>query len=138
MGVAAANFNHRGRFDIFKTNFADDTHTFYRNQVENSFSDATIDSGLAVNTRYLGWGTAAIDIDNDGWKDLILANGHVYPEVDAGHTGEKFHQGRLIYWNRGGGQFYDLSPSAGNGISADTLLADWRWAIWIMTAARKL
>ncbi len=118
MGVAAADFNHRGRFDIFKTNFADDTHTFYRNQGENSFSDATIDSGLAVNTRYLGWGTAAIDIDNDGWKDLILANGHVYPEVDAGHTGEKFRQGRLLYWNRGDGQFYDLSPSAGNGISA--------------------
>jgi hypothetical protein len=118
MGVAAADFNHRGRFDIFKTNFADDTHTLYRNQGENNFVDATIDTGLAVNTRYLGWGAAAIDIDNDGWKDLILANGHVYPEVDTGHTGEKFKQGRLLYWNRGDGQFFDLSPSAGSGIAA--------------------
>ena len=118
MGTAAADFNHKGRFDIFKTNFADDTHTFYRNEGENSFSDATIESGLAVNTRYLGWGTAAVDIDNDGWKDLILANGHVYPEVDSGHTGEKFKQGRLLYWNRGDGQFYDLSASAGSGVTA--------------------
>jgi enediyne biosynthesis protein E4 len=59
-----------------------------------------------------------LDIDNDGWKDLILANGHVYPEVDKGHTGEKFKQGRLLYWNRGDGQFYDLSPQAGSGITA--------------------
>lgn len=118
MGVAAADFRHSGRFDIFKTNFADDTHTFYRNDGANSFTDATIDTGLAVNTRYLGWGTAAIDFDNDGWKDLILANGHVYPEVDTGHTGEKFKQGRLLYWNRGDGQFYDLSSQAGSGISA--------------------
>jgi len=117
MGVTAADFDHHGRFDIFKTNFADDTHTLYRNQGDNNFSDATIDSGLAVNTRYLGWGTAAIDIDNDGWKDLILANGHVYPEVDSGHTGEKFKQGRLLYWNRRDGQFFDLSASAGSGIT---------------------
>lgn len=116
MGVAAADFSHKERFDIFKTNFADDTHTLYRNLGKNDFSDATIDSGLAVNTRYLGWGTAALDIDNDGWSDLILANGHVYPEVDNGHTSESFKQGRLLYWNRRDGQFYDLSQQAGSGI----------------------
>ena len=118
MGVAAADFTHDGKFDILKTNFADDTHTYYRNLGANDFADATIDTGLAVNTRYLGWGTAAIDIDNDGWKDLILANGHVYPEVDSGHTGEKFKQSRLLYWNRGDGQFFDLSAQAGPGIAA--------------------
>ncbi len=119
MGDAAADFLHKGRFDIFKTNFADDTHTFYRNDGANSFTDATIDTGLAVNTRYLGWGTAAIDLDNDGWKDLILANGHVYPEVEAGHTSERFKQKRLVYWNRGDGQFFDLSALAGPGIAAE-------------------
>ena len=118
MGATAADFNHSGRFDIFKTNFADDTHTLYRNQGDNNFMDQTIESGLAVNTRFLGWGTAAIDIDNDGWKDLILANGHVYPEVDSGHTGELFKQKRLVYWNRRDGQFFDLSPLAGDGIAA--------------------
>src|ERR1700733_1357934 len=118
MGATVADFSHDGRFDIFKTNFADDTPTFYRNQGDDSFIDATIDTGLAVNTRYLGWGTAAIDIDDDGWKDLILANGHVYPEVDSGHTGETFQQKRLVYWNRGDKQFFDLSPMAGSGIAA--------------------
>lgn len=118
MGVAVADFLHDGFFDIFKTNFADDTHTYYKNTGRNNFVDATIDTGLAVNTRYLGWGTAAIDVDNDGWKDLILADGHVYPEVDSGHTGESFKQKRLLYWNRGDGQFFDMSASAGSGIAA--------------------
>jgi hypothetical protein len=117
MGTAAADFFHAGRFDIFKTNFADDTHTMYRNRGKNDFQDVTIETGLAVNTRYLGWGTAAIDFDNDGWKDLILASGHVYPEVDSGHTGESFKQKRLLYWNRGDGQFYDTSSEAGSGIN---------------------
>jgi enediyne biosynthesis protein E4 len=118
MGVAAADFSHDGRLDIFKTNFADDTHTLYRNQGDNNFTDMTIDSGLAVNTRYLGWGTAALDVDNDGWKDLVLANGHVYPEVDTGHIGESYKQGRLLYWNRRDGHFFDLSPTGGSGIAA--------------------
>jgi enediyne biosynthesis protein E4 len=117
MGTTAGDFFHTGRFDIFKTNFADDTHTMYRNRGRNDFEDATIETGLAVNTRFLGWGTAAIDIDNDGWKDLILADGHVYPEVDSGHTGESFKQRRLLYWNRGDGQFYDLSLKGGPGIT---------------------
>jgi hypothetical protein len=118
MGAAAADFDGDGLLDIFKTNFADDTHTLYKNAGGNNFEDDTIGSGLAVNTRYLGWGTAFIDFDNDGWKDLIVANGHVYPEVDAGHTAEKYKQPRLLYWNRGDGQFFDLSSQGGSGIAA--------------------
>jgi len=117
MGATAADFDGAGRLDIFKTNFADDTDTLYRNLGDNNFEDDTTASGLAVNTKYLGWGTMFLDIDNDGWKDLIIANGHVYPEVDDANTGEHFKQPRLLYWNRGDGQFFDLSPQAGPGIS---------------------
>lgn len=118
MGVSAADIHGYGLLDIFKTNFADDTHTLYRNHGNNSFEDETIHSGLAVNTKYLGWGTAFLDFDNDGWKDLIVANGHVYPEVDEGHTAEHFKQPRLLYWNRGDGQFFDLSSQSGPGVGA--------------------
>jgi len=65
----------------------------------------------------LGWGTAFLDFDNDGWKDLIVANGHVYPEVDSGHTAENYKQPRLLYWNRRDGQFFDLSAQGGSGIT---------------------
>lgn len=119
MGVTAGDFRHKGWLDIFKTNFADDTPTLYRNDGGNNFTDVTVDSGLAVNTSFLGWGTSFFDMDNDGWPDLILANGHVYPEVDGGHTGEHFRQHRLLYWNRGDGQFHDLSGAAGPGIAAE-------------------
>ena len=119
MGVNAADFDGDGRLDIFKTNFADDTHTLYRNTGRNNFDDATIAAGLAVNTKFLGWGTAFLDFDNDGWKDLVVANGHVYPEVDDAHTGETFNQRRLLYWNRGDGVFFDLSDLGGPGILAE-------------------
>jgi hypothetical protein len=117
MGVTAADYSHDGRLDIFKTNFADDTDILYRNHNSGEFTDETVTSGLAVNTKYLGWGTAFLDFDNDGWADLIVANGHVYPEVDDGDSGEKFRQPRLLYWNRGDGQFFDLSRQSGSGIS---------------------
>lgn len=118
MGAAAADVFGNGLLDIFKTNFIDDTHTFYRNLGGNSFEDATISAGLAVNTKYLGWGTAFIDFDDDGWKDLIVANGHVYP-TEGLPAQEKFKQRRLLYWNRGDGQFFDVSQAAGPGILAE-------------------
>jgi len=70
-----------------------------------------------VNTKFLGWGTAFLEFDNDGWKDLVVANGHVYPEVDTAHTKETYKQPRLLYWNRADGQYFDLSSHAGPGIS---------------------
>ncbi len=118
MGATAGDFDLDGDLDIFKTNFSNDTHTLYLNEGESMFLDETVATGLAVNTQFLGWGTAFIDIDHDGRKDLFVANGHVYPGVDKAGIGEAFHQSRLVYWNYGGGRFHDLSAEAGPGISA--------------------
>src|ERR1017187_4250095 len=75
-------------------------------------------AGLAVHTQYVKWGTAFVDIDNDGWKDLFIADGHVYPFIEKYNLGEEFHQPRQLFWNRGDGQFFDMSFTSGPGITA--------------------
>jgi hypothetical protein len=118
MGATAGDYNGDGRLDIFKTNFTDDTPTLYRNIGTFGFQDVTSAAGLAINTRLLGWGAAFIDIDQDGWRDIFYANGHVYPEVDAAAIGEIFRQPRTLFWNRGDSQFHDLSTAAGEAVLA--------------------
>ncbi len=118
MGITVADFNGDGRLDLFKTNFSDDTPTLYRNDGGGVFTDVTYAAGLGVHTQYLGWGTMFFDFDNDGWPDLILANGHVYPEVEQLHLGGEFKEPRLLYRNNGNGTFADVSPIAGPGITA--------------------
>ncbi len=117
MGTTAADFDLDGDLDIFKTNFSNDTHTLYLNEGMQMFIDETVSTGLAVNTQFLGWGTAFIDIDQDGFQDIFVANGHVYPRVDQAGIGETFRQRRLVYWNYGQGRFHDLSGQAGPGIN---------------------
>ena len=117
MGVTVGDFDGDGRPDIFKTNFSDDTSTLYRNNGDGTFTDATFSAGLGLHTQYLGWGTMFFDFDNDGWPDLILANGHVYPEVDKYHLGSSFQEPRILYHNEGNGTFTDVSATAGPGIT---------------------
>ena len=118
MGSTIADFNGDGHLDIFKTNFSDDTSTLYRNNGDGTFTDATSAAGLGLYTQYLGWGTMFLDFDNDGWPDLILVNGHVYPEVDSQHLGSSYKEPRILYRNNGDGTFSDVSSSAGSGITA--------------------
>jgi enediyne biosynthesis protein E4 len=117
MGSTVADYNGDGKLDIFKTNFSDDTATLYRNNGDGTFDDVTYRAGLGLNTQYLGWGTMFFDFDNDGWPDLLLVNGHVYPEVDSQHLGSNFQEPRILYRNTGDGKFADISASAGPGIT---------------------
>jgi enediyne biosynthesis protein E4 len=111
MGTTVADYDGDGRLDIFKTNFSDDTSTLYRNNGDGTFTDATFAAGLGLHTQYLGWGTMFFDFDNDGWPDLILANGHVYPEVDKYHLGSSYEEPRILYHNNGNGTFTQLSAA---------------------------
>jgi enediyne biosynthesis protein E4 len=131
MGVAIGDYDRDGRVDIFKTNFAGDTSTLYANVSTGASArpgampseatgrgtvlcdDRTYAAGLGRNTRWLGWGVAFVDLDLDGLLDLFLVNGHVYPEVDQVKTEAGYRQPKVVYRNRGGGRFEDVSERLG-------------------------
>jgi hypothetical protein len=113
MGVAVADFDRNGTFDIFKTNFAGDTSTLYVNTGDGFCDDRTFASGIGLNTRWLGWGVGFVDFDHDGWKDLFLVNGHVYPEVEQLKTEAGYKQRKVVYRNLRNGRFEDVSERLG-------------------------
>ena len=119
MGVSVGDYNRDGLFDIVKTNFAGDTDSLYMNLGDGSFDDRTYQAGLGVNTRLLGWGVSFIDIDNDGWLDILVANGHVYPEVDGTQVDAAYAERKYLYRNLRNGQFEDVSLAGGSGITAN-------------------
>jgi len=117
MGVSAADYDMDGNLDIVKTNFAGDTPSLYRNLGGATFEDATFPAGLGRHTQYLGWGCGFFDFDNDGWPDILLCNGHVYPEVEQLTTEAGYAQRKLLYRNLRNRKFEDVSLNAGPGIS---------------------
>ncbi len=103
MGVASADYDGDGDLDLFVTNFSDDVNTLYQNQGGGRFRDHTGAAGLAAGARpFLGWSTAFFDADGDGWLDLFVANGHIYPQVDMLPSGTRYAQRNLLYRNLGG------------------------------------
>jgi hypothetical protein len=117
MGSTAADFDGDGHIDLFKTNFSDDTSTLYHANGDGTFTDVTFADGLGVNLDALGWGTMFADVDNNGYPDLLVVNGHVYPEVDAAHLGATFKEPRFLYWNQGNSHFKDVSKTSGPGLT---------------------
>jgi hypothetical protein len=113
MGVGVGDITLNGSLDIFKTHFADDTNILYLNDGKGNFEDHTIQSGLGVETRFVGWGAGIVDLDNDGNPDLFLVTGNVYPEVEAKLPGYPFKTPRLIFRNLGGGKLEELIEEAG-------------------------
>jgi hypothetical protein len=113
MGVAIADFDRNGTFDIFKTNFAGDTSTLYVNSGKGYCDDRTFASGIGLNTRWLGWGVGFADLDLDGWPDLFVVNGHVYPEVEQLQTEAGYKQRKIVYRNLRNGKFEDISERLG-------------------------
>jgi hypothetical protein len=118
MGVATGDFDNDGRIDIVKTNFMDETSTLYRNLGDWFFEDATIPAGLGVHTKYVGWGVVFFDFDQDGWRDILAVNGHIYPEISGAGKGEEYRQGKLLYWNLRNGAFRDVAANAGSALTA--------------------
>jgi len=117
MGVSAADYDLDGNLDIVKTNFAGDTPSLYHNIGGATFEDATFAAGLGRHTQFLGWGCGFFDMDNDGWPDILICNGHVYPEVEQLKTEAGYPQQKLLYKNLRNGRFDDVSQQAGAGIT---------------------
>ena len=117
MGISAGDYDLDGNLDLVKTNFAGDTPSLYRNLGGATFEDATFPAGLGRHTQYLGWGCGFFDMENDGWPDILICNGHVYPEVEQLRTEVGYAQQKLLYRNLRNGRFEEVTDQGGPGIT---------------------
>jgi hypothetical protein len=112
MGVAVGDYDNDGWLDIARTNFTDQITILYRNNGDGTFLDTSLRTGLGINTKYLGFGVGFIDYDNDGWKDLFIANGHVYSQLASRNLHLTYKQPSLLYRNLGGKRFEQVALGA--------------------------
>jgi len=118
MGLGIGDYDLDGHLDLFKTHFADDANILYHNDGKANLEDATTSSRLAVETRYVCWGAGILDLDNDGYPDLFMTTGHVYPEVEKKLPQYPNKTPRAVFRNLGQGVFEELVDQAGPGIAA--------------------
>ena len=117
MGVAIGDYLNSGRMSILITHFDSEFAAFYRNDGQMNFTDVSLPSGIEKGTRgSVGWGDAFVDFDNDGWLDIFLVNGHVYPQVDELHSGLRYLEPKLLFVNQRNGKFLDASRLVGAAI----------------------
>jgi len=116
MGAATADYDGDGWLDLVKVNFAGDPTTLFHNNGDGTFSEVSQQAGLGAITQYVGMGVGFLDFDNDGWKDIFVADGHVYPEADRIPGMPGFKQPNVLFRNLGNGRFADVSSTAGPGL----------------------
>ncbi len=119
MGIAIGDYDNSGRVSFHITNFSDDSNVLYHNDGDANFTDVTFLAGLGETTLpFLGWGTSFLDFDNDGWLDLVVANGHVYPTVDDHQWGTSYAQQALLFRNLRNGKFERVGAAPNSGLAA--------------------
>ena len=116
MGVTAGDYDCDGWLDIFKTNFSEDTDSLYHNIGKAVFDDATFAAGLGLNTRHLSWGCGFLDLNNDGWPDIFVASGHIYPEIENLKIDIHYREPKIVYLNLRNGRFRDITRQLGEGV----------------------
>lgn len=118
MGAAVTDYDGDGLPDIFVTNFADEYNTLYRNEGGGFFADVAFASGVgAADRRLVAWGTGFFDADNDGDRDLFVANGHTYPEADLPEVDSSYEEANSLFENFGAGRFREVTEAAGPGLA---------------------
>jgi hypothetical protein len=122
MGLAVGDYNNDGKLDLYISNFSDDYDTLYKNDGEGSFNEISYRAGIAETTiPFLGWGAGFIDYDNDGLKDIFVANGHVYPQVDDFDWGTSWKQRPLLFRNVDGKRFVNVPANPRSGLGEVTV-----------------
>jgi hypothetical protein len=121
MGADAGDYNHTGRLDLVTTTFDDDVPALFLNEGNSEFSDVDLKAGLGFRTHQVSWGVAFLDLDNRGWLDIFIANGHIYPNVDALHRESHYRESKTLYYNLGNGTFADITDQSGPGTREKTV-----------------
>jgi hypothetical protein len=118
MGLAVGDYLNNGLVDILDTDFSDDYKALYRNDGGGNFTDVSREAGIVrVAVPFVGWGDGFIDYDNDGWKDIMMINGHVYPQVDEHDWGTTYAERPLLFHNNHHGKFDYIPPVTGSGLA---------------------
>lgn len=118
MGIAVGDFENNGMLDVFNTTFSDDYKPLYRNEGDANFTDISYHIGLGeITVPFLSWGDAFFDYDNDGWKDLLMSDGHVYPQADKYHWGTSWKERPMLFHNAQGKSFESVPAVEGTGLA---------------------
>jgi enediyne biosynthesis protein E4 len=118
MGIGVGDYANNGRLDLLNSNFSDDYKVLYRNDGDLNFEDVSYEVGLATETiPFLSWGVGFLDFDNDGWKDIFIANGHIYPAADKQEWGTSWRERPLLFRHLEGKKFQLVPPVTGTGLA---------------------